>query len=92
MHILHRLQVVGEYFCIHSDSSLVKFRILFVVWYVVMDIKCTVLALKEILEHHRQKKFSSIVMEKNGIAYNPITNRFKIRSCLLYINSGNFFQ
>lgn len=91
LHILQRLQVMGEYFCIHSGSFLVKFRILFVVWYVVMDKKCIVLALKDILEHHRQKKFFSVVMEKNGTAYSPINNRLKIRSCL-YINSGNFFQ
>lgn len=36
LHILHRFQVVGEYFCIHSDSFLVKVRILFLVWYVAM--------------------------------------------------------
>lgn len=32
------------------------------------------------------------VKEKKGTAYNPITNRLKIRSCLLYINFEFFFQ
>lgn len=49
-----------------------------------------VLALKEILEHHGQKMFSTTAQlgkrKEQLITLEYITNRFKIMSCLLYIN------
>lgn len=77
LHILHRLQMAGECFGIHSVSFLVGekiIKILFLVWYVVMDIKYLyiVLAVKEILEHRGRKTVFhySTVREKKGAAYN----------------------
>lgn len=69
--------MVDECFGIHSDSFLVGkkiTKILFLVWYVVMDIKYLyiVLSLKEILEYHRQKTIFhySTVRDKKGTGYN----------------------
>lgn len=36
--------------------------------------------------------FFRTVREKKRTAYNPITNRLKIRSCFLYINFEIFFS
>lgn len=39
-----------------------------------------------------KKPFFSTVREEKGTVYNPITNRLKIRSCLLYINFEILFS